>query len=379
MYSAHNLFLLQWSVYRNQIILSLSIFFYTMKKTLIQSTIALVAFFISIHIATAQDKTFKVGCVAFYNCENFYDTINDPKTNDDDYTPDGYCKWTSQRYWTKVDHISTVISQIGDELVKGGPVVMGLSEIETQGVLEDLVNAPALKPSHYGIVYYKSPDKRGICVAMLYQKDHFTVINSKPVPLYIKDMPDFRTRDQLVVYGKFDGDPMYFVVNHWPSRYGGAEKSAPMRNAAADLTRSIVDSIQKIDSTAKIIVMGDLNDDPTNESLVKHLKAKDKMKEVGKKDLYNPMYNMYKKNGIGTLYYQNNWDLFDQLIVTGTLLGDDKSTYKFYKANIFNKKTYLFQQDGPYKGSLFRTYAGNTYLGGYSDHLPSYIFLVKQK
>jgi endonuclease/exonuclease/phosphatase family metal-dependent hydrolase len=349
-----------------------------MRKIILQSAIAFVAFFCWIH-ASAQDKTYKVGCVGFYNTEDFYDTINDPKTNDDDFTPDGKNNWTSQRYWTKVEHISTVISQIGDELVKGGPVVMGLSEIETQGVLEDLVKAPALQSAHYGIVYYKSPDKRGICVAMLYQKDHFAVINSKPVPLYIKDLPDFRTRDQLVVYGKFDGDPMYFIVNHWPSRYGGEERSASLRNAAADLTKSIVDSIQKIDSTAKIVVMGDLNDDPTNESIVKHLKAKDKIKEVGQTDLFNPMYTLYKKDGIGTLDYHNNWDLFDQIMVTGTLLGDDKSTYKFYRACIFNKKTYLFQQDGQYKGYPLRTYAAGAYLGGYSDHLPSYIFLIKQK
>jgi hypothetical protein len=350
-----------------------------MKKILLQSTIAFVAIFIGIHFASAQDKAYKVGCVAFYNTENFFDTINDPKTNDDDYTPDGICKWTSKRYLTKVEHISTVISEIGDELVKGGPVVMGLAEIETEQVLEDLVDAPALRPSHYGIVFYKSPDSRGISVGFIYQKEHFSVINSKAVPLRFKENPNFKTRDQLVVYGKFDGDPMYFIVNHWPSRYSGTKKSAPFRNAAADLTKSIVDSIQKIDSTAKIIVMGDLNDDPINESIVKHLKAKSKMKDVGKNDLFNPMYTLYKKDGLGTLSYQNNWDLFDQIMVTGTLLGDDKSAYKFYRANIFNKKTYLFQQDGPYKGSLFRTYASNNYLGGYSDHLPSYIFLVKQK
>jgi hypothetical protein len=350
-----------------------------MKKILLQATIVFVAFFIGIRFASAQDKQYKVGCVAFYNTENFYDTINDPKTNDDEFTPDGTANWTSKKYWTKVEHISTVISQIGDELVKGGPIAIGLSEIENQQVLEDLVNAPALKPSNYGIVHYDSPDRRGIDVALIYQKDHFTVINSKPVPLIVKDKPDFKTRDQLVVYGKFDGDPMYFIVNHWPSRYGGEKRSAPMRNLAADLTKSIVDSIQKIDSTAKIIIMGDLNDDPTNGSLVKHLKAKGDIKTVGKKDLYNPMYNMYKKNGIGTLDYRDNWDLFDQIIVTGTLLGDDKSTYKFYKADINNKKPYLFQQEGQYKGYPFRTYASGTYLGGYSDHMAAYIFLIKQK
>ena len=172
---------------------------------------------------------------------------------------------------------------------------------------------------------------------------------------------------------------MYFIVNHWPARYNGEKNTSPMRNAAADLTKSIVDSIQKIDSTAKIVVMGDLNDNPTNESVVKHLKVKDNIKETGNKDLFNPMYKLYKRDAIGTIDNGNNWDLFDQIMVTGTLLGDDKSTYKFYQACIFNKKTFMFQQDGPYKGYPLRTYVGGAYMGGYSDHLPAYIFLVKQK
>jgi len=349
-----------------------------MKKNLQFATILFVAFFISIRFTSAQEKKYKIGCIAFYNTENFYDTINDPNTNDDEFTPTGEAKWNSKRYYQKLDHIATVISQIGDEYVKGGPVVMGLSEIENQSVLEDLVSQPILKPSNYGIVHYDSPDKRGIDVAFIYQKDHFTVVNSKAVPLRIPSRPGFTTRDQLVVFGKFDGESMYFIVNHWPSRYGGEKRSTPLRNAAADLTKSIVDSIQKIDSTAKIIIMGDLNDDPTNKSLIKHLQTKGDVKEAGKKDLYNPMYNLFKKEGVGSLAYHDNWNLFDQIIVSGALLGDDKSTYKFYKAKIFNK-AFITQTDGAYAGYPLRTYVGGVYQGGYSDHFPSYIFLVKEK
>jgi len=348
-----------------------------MKRKLLQATIILVVFFISAKFVSAQEKKFKVGCIAFYNLENFYDTINDPNTNDDEFTPDGLYKWNSKRYYQKLNHISQVISQIGNEYVKGGPVVMGFSEVETRAVLVDLVNQDSLKSSNYGIVHYDGPDRRGVDVAFIYQKDHFTVINSKPVHLYIASKPDFRTRDQLVVYGKFDGEPMYFVVNHWPSRYGGEKRSLPMRNAAADLTRSIVDSIQKIDSTAKIVVMGDLNDDPVNKSLIKHLGAKGDEKITGKKDLFNPMYNIFKKEGLGSLAYHDNWNLFDQIIVTGTLLGDDKSTYKFFKAKIFNK-SFITQKEGAYAGYPFRTYVGTTYTGGYSDHFPVYIFLTKE-
>jgi len=347
-----------------------------MKKILLSVTILSIVFFISIRFASAQEKQYKVGCLAFYNTENFYDTINDPKTNDDEFTPGGKSSWTSKRYWTKVDHLSRVISQIGDELVKGGPVLMGLSEIENEQVLKDLVNSPALKPSNYGIVHYDSPDKRGIDVSFIYQKQYFTVTSSKPVKLAIPEKPDWKTRDQLVVAGKFDGESLYIIVNHWPSRSGGEKKSAPLRIAAADLCKSIVDSIQKIDSTAKIIIMGDLNDDPTNKSIVKHLKAKSEITETGKKDLFNPMYNMFKKEGIGSLAYRDNWNLFDQIIVSGTLLGDDKSTYKFFKAKIFNKN-FLVQKEGAFAGYPYRTSAGGVYLGGYSDHFPAYIFLVK--
>lgn len=348
-----------------------------MKRNLLLATISIVAFFVWGHTASAQDKQYKVGCVAFYNLENLYDTINDPNTNDDDFTPTGSYQWNSKRYYEKLDHLSTVISQIGDEYVKGGPVVMGLSEVETQGVLEDLVSQPALKSSNYGIVHYDSPDKRGVDVALIYQKAHFTVESSKPVKLTIPGRTDFFTRDQLVVCGKFDGEQMYFIVNHWPSRRGGEKRSAALRNAAADLTKSIVDSIQKIDSTSKIIIMGDLNDDPVNNSLVKHLKAKGDEKEVGKKDLYNPMYNLFKKEGVGSLAYRDNWNLFDQIIVSGTLLGDDRSTYKFFKAKIFNKN-FLTQKEGAFSGYPWRSYVGTSYQGGYSDHFPAYIFLTEE-
>jgi hypothetical protein len=348
-----------------------------MKRILLQTTIFIVAFFIGTHFVSAQEKQYKVGCIAFYNTENAYDTIDNPLTQDDEFTPEGLDKWNTKKYFTKLEHLAEVISQIGDEYVKGGPVVIGLSEIEDSAVLVDLVKQPLLKASNYGIVEYDSPDRRGVDVALLYQKDHFKLINSKPVPLTIAGRTDFKSRDQLVVYGMFDGEPMYFIVNHWPSRRGGEKRSAGLRNAAADLTRSIVDSIQKIDSTSKIIIMGDLNDDPTNNSLVKHLKAKSDIKETGRKDLYNPSYNLFKKEGVGSLAYRDNWNLFDQIIVSGALLGDDRSTYKFFKSKVFNRN-FLVQKEGAFAGYPFRTYVGSTWQGGYSDHFPAYIFLAKE-
>jgi len=326
----------------------------------------------------SQDKQFQIGCIGFYNLENLFDTINDPNINDEEFLPEGSYKWTGERYKKKLINMSEVISQIGGEFVKGGPIIMGLTEVENINVVEDLINSPALKPMNYGIVHYDSPDKRGIDVALIYQKQYFTVTNSSAVKLTIAGRDNFFTRDQLVVSGIFDGEPLHIIVNHWPSRSGGEKRSAPLRNAAAKLCRSIVDSIMKIDINSKIIVMGDLNDDPTNESLVKYFKAKGDFKKVGTGDMYNPMYKMFKKDGIGSLAYRDSWNLFDQIIVSSGLIGNDKSTYKFYKSFVFNKK-FLTQSEGAYSGYPFRTYAGGVYAGGYSDHFPTYIFLVKEK
>ncbi|HNW97103.1 MAG TPA: endonuclease/exonuclease/phosphatase family protein [Bacteroidales bacterium] len=348
-----------------------------MKNFLSKSVIAVIILILA-NTASAQEKQYKVACIAFYNQENLFDTINDPNINDEEFLPDGKNKWNAKRYEEKLNHMSEAISQIGDEYVKGGPVIVGLAEVENYNVVQDLVNTPKLKSSNYGIVHYDSPDKRGIDVALIFRKDYFKVIDSRNVKLNVAGKPDFATRDELVVHGTFDGEPLYVIVNHWPSRSGGQKRSAPMRNAAADLCKSIVDSIQKIDSTAKIVIMGDLNDDPTDASLTKHLLAKSEISQTGTKDLYNPMYNIFKKEGIGSLAYRDNWNLFDQIIVSGTLLGDNKSTYKFYKAKIFNRN-FLTQKDGAYAGYPLRTYAGGVYQGGYSDHFPSYIFLIKEK
>ncbi len=326
----------------------------------------------------SQDKQFKIGCIGFYNLENLFDTIEDPTINDEEFLPEGANKWTGERYKAKLKNMSEVIAQIGGEFVKGGPIIMGLSEVENINVVQDLINTPLLKPMGYGIVHYDSPDKRGVDVALIYQKQFFTVTNSLAVKLTIPGNADFFSRDQLVVSGIFDGEPLYVIVNHWPSRSGGEKKSAPLRNTAAKLCRSIVDSIMKIDINAKIIVMGDLNDDPTNASLTKYLNAKGDIKKVAVGDLFNPGYKMFKKDGIGSLAYRDSWNLFDQIIVSSGLIGEDKTNYKFYKSFVYNKK-FLTQSEGAYSGYPLRTYAGGVYQGGYSDHFPAYIFLIKEK
>jgi hypothetical protein len=325
---------------------------------------------------SAQEKQYKVATVAFYNLENLFDTLDTPDKNDFEYTPEGNKDWNTKKYYSKQENMAKVISQIGADLTKTAPAVIGVSEIENRNVLEDLIKMPALKPYNYKIVHYESPDRRGIDVALLYQESIFTVTNSLAAKLTVEEKEDFFTRDQLVVSGLLDGEKIHFIVNHWPSRYGGEKKSRPMRNAAADLCRSLADSIMNEDPRAKIIIMGDLNDDPNNESLLKHLNAKRDERTTKEGDLFNTTYPLFKK-GIGTLAYRDNWNLFDQIIVSYPLLGEDRSTFKFYKTLIFNKD-FLTQQEGRYRGYPLRTHAGGVYKNGYSDHFPVYLYLIKE-
>ncbi|MCX6231313.1 MAG: endonuclease/exonuclease/phosphatase family protein [Bacteroidetes bacterium] len=346
------------------------------SKTKILSLLFLVITICLTQHSNAQ-KQAKVACIGFYNLENFYDTINEPDVNDEEFTPDGPNRWNTEKYNIKLKHMSEAISQIGDELVKGGPVIMGFSEIENRSVLEDLIKQPALKAMNYGIVHYDSPDRRGVDVGLIYQKQYFKVTTSYAVKLTLDGDTSFRTRDQLVVYGLFDGEPVCLIVNHWPSRSGGEKISQHKRIRAADVCRSIADSVMKRDPNAKIFIMGDLNDDPSDISLLDHLKAKKTKEETKQGDLYNPMYRLFK-DGIGSLAYRDSWNLFDQIIVSYPLIEKDKSTYRLYQAKVFNR-SFLTQKEGQYSGYPLRTYVGTTFVGGYSDHFPVYVFLVKEK
>ena len=326
--------------------------------------------------ANAQGKQAKVLCVAFYNLENLFDTIDDPRTNDDEFTPKGASQWNSKRYYTKLSHLAEVISQIGDEYTKNGPVFIGVSEVENRAVVEDLAHTPPLKSMGYDIVHFDSPDRRGIDVALLYQPKLFQVKSTKTHTLRLPNDTSFRTRDILQVDGLLDGELVHVLVNHWPSRSGGEIESAPKRDAAADLCLAAVKAIYKDEPDARIIVMGDLNDDPVDESLMKHLKIKTKPENVSQGDLFDPMWQLFR-DGIGSLAYRDSWNLFDQIIVSSALMDKKSEGYRYLKARVFNKK-FLVEKEGPYEGYPFRTYSGGIYTGGYSDHFPVYLFLVKE-
>lgn len=338
-------------------------------------------FILCFAFAKAQDqKTFKAHTIAFYNVENLFDTENDPITFDDDRTPNGKDHWTEAIYADKVQKMARVISEIGEEVTQNAPVIIGLAEIENRKTVEALANDPQLLDKDYGIAHFDSPDRRGIDVALMYQKAFFkpTDISKHELIIYDNEDPTKRrfTRDQLLVSGLLDGDLIHIIVNHWPSRSGGEARSRQKRIAAAELNQKIIDSLQSNDPYAKIITMGDLNDDPTSPSVKKTLKAQGKREKVKDKMLYNPMEPMFKK-GIGTLAYRDGWNLFDQILVTEPLIRKDYSSYRYYKASIFNKN-YLSNPKGRYKGYPYRSFANGGYTGGYSDHFPVYIVLIKE-
>src|SRR5215471_8427372 len=248
--------------------------------------------------------------IAFYNCENFYDTVNNPLVNDDDFTPTGTKNYNSKIYWNKVEHLATVISQIGTDVNPDGIALIGVAEIENDTVLNDLIHHPLLNDRNYEIVHYDSKDIRGVDVALIYNPKYFTVEQSRKLfvnlPEGAKDV--VFTRDVLWVEGKLDGETVHIFVNHWPSKRGGEERSASGREAAAIIDKNFIDSLEQKDTNAKIIVMGDLNDDPVSESVTKILGAKGRMEDVKPGRLFNPWVEMYKK-GIGILAYQDAWGL----------------------------------------------------------------------
>lgn len=348
-----------------------------MKMNYWKLIIVVIAFLGFTEISSAQEKNYNVVCIGFYNLENLFDTINNVELrNSTEFTPEGKNQWTSKRYHEKLGNMAYVISQIATDITPDGPALLGVSEIENIGVLQDLVKEESIAKRGYEIVHYDSPDRRGVDVGLLYQPKYFEVTNTRSHVLNMKEDTAFRTRDQLVVSGLLQGEMIHIIVGHWPSRSGGEKRSRPKRNAAGQLARNIVDSLLAIDKNAKIMVMGDFNDDPVNPSVKEFLRAKPKKDNLDEGDMFNPFYKLYQ-DGIGSLAYRDSWNLFDQVVISQGLLGEDKSDYKFYKAKVFNE-SFLLLKEGRYAGYPKRTFAAGVYQGGYSDHFPTYIVLIKE-
>jgi predicted extracellular nuclease len=302
--------------------------------------------------------------VAFYNLENLFDIYDDPDTLDDDFTPKGTKKWNAKKYSRKVKKIASVISQIGVKETGFPPAIIGLAEVENKEVVEDLIQTESLQKYGYGYVHYDSADERGIEVAFLYRKNIFSVEHSQTFTLLIENEFGERdyTRDILLVKGKLQGETVYCIVNHWPSRREGEDKTEYKRIAGADKVHQIIDIIKEETDSAKVLIMGDFNDDPISKSIKQHLVDE---------DLYNPFESLLAK-GNGSLNHNGDWHVFDQIIVSKTFLEDSGFIYR--NAYIFDDH-FLKEWKGKRRGNPFRTYIGKWHQGGFSDHFPVYIIL----
>jgi predicted extracellular nuclease len=308
--------------------------------------------------------------VAFYNLENLFDTLPNIDSSDIEYTPNGEKKWDTDKYTAKLQHLAKVIS----ELANGEPpTFLGVCEIENKKVLEDLIAEPSLKNVDYAIVHLESPDERGIDVGFIYNKSLFTVEHftaHQPDLSYSND----KTRDILHVQGKvINGETLHFIINHWPSRGGYSEKSDEKRNAAATKLNAIKYSILKTEPNAKIIVMGDFNDEPSNTSIAETLAASCNQSATAKDQFFNAFCAMDNAEK-GSYRYKNTWEMLDQIMVSSALLTDTTGIH-FKKNSATIKSEPWMLQTGKFEGYPLRTFAENTYLNGYSDHLPVYIVL----
>lgn len=315
--------------------------------------------------------------VVFYNLENLFDTINSPAVDDKEFTPDGAKEWTSERYSNKLKNVERVFFDIAnkDEIY---PVVIGVSEVENRSVLEDVVAMDRLTAANYKIIHHDSPDERGIDVAFMYRPDQFKIEGNSPIRTIIPDVKEYKTRDILTMWGTIEGEQFFFIVAHWPSRYGGQEASEPWRLAVGAQMRAITDSVSMVNPGVKIVAMGDFNDDPADDSIYEKFGAKGKIRKMKCGDLFNPFHEIHRE-GFGTLAYRDIWNLFDIITVSQTLVNGEglqlmKNEHDNYKGNIF-KESYMVQSEGRFKGYPFRTYVGNRYMGGFSDHLPVYIYI----
>lgn len=305
----------------------------------------------------------------------YFDTLNIPGKRDGEFTPEGKNNWNSERYDFKLEQLARVISDIGTSLDPKGLAILGIAEVENKTVLDDLVNHPTLAPRGYKTILEEGPDKRGIDVGLLYDPNSFEVESWKSFTLKLEDSTFF-TRDQLLVTGNLHGERTHIIVAHWPSRSGGQKRSESKRMAAAELGRSIMDSLLLAEKDANIIYMGDLNDDPIDKSLTKVMNATGDIKFATKGKPFNPMYDMFNK-GVGSLAWRDTWNLFDQILLSPGLCINEGKEWAYHTTRIYNKP-YLATAEGNYKGYPFRTFSGGAWTKGFSDHYPVYVVLKRK-
>ena len=302
--------------------------------------------------------------IAFYNLENLFDTRDDPHTLDDDFTPKGFKRWKDDKYRSKVKKLGKAISRIGEDEDIHPPSLIGIAEVENNRVVEKLLDTKYLRDFPLDYVHFDSPDERGIDTGLIYNKEHFEVLEAETLPLLIENKNGDRdyTRDILYVHGRLNKEDIHVFVNHWPSRRDGADETKYKRIEAANTILRKVNALDQPVESLNAIIMGDFNDDPNSES-IQVLMASGLFINPFKK-LLSPY--------TGSANYKGKWSLFDQIILSHSFLNHEEGTHNFKKAAIFAPK-FLKEWKGKYKGNPFRTFVGKKYIGGYSDHFPVYV------
>ena len=330
--------------------------------------------------------------IGFYNLENLFDTYNDPVKNDEEFLPEGKNKWTDAKYQKKLQNMAKVIRSMKEE---NGVwhALLGVSEIENRLVLEDLVWEEQIREANYQIIHYDGPDRRGVDVALLYKPEIFKFIESESIPftfegssidfIMTKEQQDyFKTRNILMVHGTIDGEHFAVYVAHLPSRAGGKKGGNQLRDRGGEIMYAHAMKMQEKYPGIKIICMGDMNDNPTDPSMAQYLHGREFKEEVTDADFFSPFTSMLKA-GFGSLAYQGVWSIYDLLLVNNALTHPQEGTFglrqlhkKGYYGRVYNPK-FLTNQQGQYKGTPFRTFSNGAFIGGYSDHYPTYIVITK--
>jgi len=327
---------------------------------------------------TSENRNFKAGnkneiAIAFYNCENFFDTVHNPAKEDEEFTPEGKYHYTQKIYEQKQHNLATVIQSMGDE---DGPAIIGMAEVENSTVLNDLVHQPEIEKRHYQYEWFDGPDPRGINVAMLYNPKYLHVLKTEPLHVDLTGVSGKSiTRDVLHVYGILSGDTVDIFVNHWPSRRGGEDESVPKRAIAAKVVKDAADKEMNHHPGAEVIIMGDFNDNPTDNSIVNILGARGEQNDVPASGLYDPFINIFKE-GKGTEEYRHSWNLFDQVIISGAFLHSKNGKLHYDKAEIY-KPDFIIDHYKGHEGEPHRSFVGTHWINGYSDHFPVILYLSR--
>ncbi|MBO4455367.1 MAG: endonuclease/exonuclease/phosphatase family protein [Bacteroidales bacterium] len=328
--------------------------------------------------------------IGFYNLENLFDTFHDEGKNDYEYLPDGANEWTEAKYQKKLANMAHVIAAMKED---NGVwhTVLGVSEIENRHVLEDLVVEPEIAAANYQIVHYDGPDRRGVDVAMLYDPTKFTLLDSESIPFTFapseikfdmtpEEQENFRTRDILMCHGLIGGEHFAIYVCHLPSRLGG--KGADNRARGGEIVYNHARGMMEKYPGIKCVIMGDMNDNPTDPSMAYFMHGRETREEMAPEDFFSPFLSMLKA-GYSSLYYRGESNIYDCILVSNSLANAPEGSWQIqpiikgkYYGRIFSKP-FMTNQSGQYKGTPFRTFSNGAFVGGYSDHYPTYIVIAR--